>query len=173
MAMRSSRRTGFTLIEMMIVVAIIGLLAALAIPNFLRFQLKSKIAEAKVNLNAIRTAEHSYYSTQGVYASAAPAPNPIPGTDKAAFVSSDFDVLGFDPVGGVFFSYAVALTADGTGFLAEAAGDLDGDTVTQNWAYSKLDLAGNPAAAPLGCAVAALTPEQIGPCDPQHGQSIY
>jgi type IV pilus assembly protein PilA len=46
----------------MIVVAIIGILAATAIPNFLRFQLKSKSTEAKINLNAIRTIEEAFYA---------------------------------------------------------------------------------------------------------------
>ena len=54
-------KKGFTLIELMIVVAIIGILAAIAIPNFLRFQAKSKQSEAKTNLGGIFTAEIAYF----------------------------------------------------------------------------------------------------------------
>ncbi len=63
----NNQRGGFTLIELMIVVAIIGILAAIAIPNFLRFQLKAKSSEGKTNLAAIRTAEMSYYSEFGTF----------------------------------------------------------------------------------------------------------
>ncbi|MGZ9197056.1 MAG: type IV pilin protein [Candidatus Deferrimicrobiaceae bacterium] len=61
-------KKGFTLIELMIVVAIIGILAAIAIPNFLKFQAKSKQSEAKSNLGAIFTGETSYFGENNSYA---------------------------------------------------------------------------------------------------------
>src|SRR5262249_34668071 len=51
----------------MIVVAIIGILAAIAIPNFMRFQAKSKQSEAKTNLKAIFTGQRSFFGERDAY----------------------------------------------------------------------------------------------------------
>ncbi len=61
------KQEGFTLIELMIVVAIIGILAAIAIPNFLQYQLKSRQSEAKTNLQAIKTSEVAFQAERGCY----------------------------------------------------------------------------------------------------------
>nr|AFX67101.1 pilin [Myxococcus sp. 121B03] len=61
------RNRGFTLIELMIVVAIIGILAAIAIPNFIKFQARSKQSEAKTNLKALYTAQKSFFSEKDRY----------------------------------------------------------------------------------------------------------
>ncbi|WP_328700960.1 type IV pilin protein [Corallococcus silvisoli] len=82
------KKGGFTLIELMIVVAIIGILAAIAIPNFIRFQAKSKQSEAKTNLKAIFTAQKSFFGEKDKY-------------------SSDFTVIGFDPEPANRYSYGL------------------------------------------------------------------
>jgi len=61
------KNRGFTLIELMIVVAIIGILAAIAIPNFLKFQCKAKQSEGKTALKATYTTELAYNGEFGSY----------------------------------------------------------------------------------------------------------
>jgi type IV pilus assembly protein PilA len=58
---------GFTLVELMIVVAIIGVLSAVAVPNFKKYQAKAKSSEAKVQLAAAYTAQQAFYGDFGIY----------------------------------------------------------------------------------------------------------
>ena len=60
-------RSAFTLIELLIVVAIIGILAAIAVPNFMNAQVRAKVARAKNDLRSFGTALESYYLDQNDY----------------------------------------------------------------------------------------------------------
>jgi len=83
---------GFTLIELMVVVAIIGILAAIAIPNYLHFQCRAKQSEAKSNLGGIWTAEQAYFAKNGFY-------------------TSDMESLGWEPTGSPAYVYTLDIQA--------------------------------------------------------------
>lgn len=59
--------SGFTLVELMICVAIIGVLAVVAVPNFQKYQAKAKTSEAKIQLAAAYTSEQAFFNTFGIY----------------------------------------------------------------------------------------------------------
>jgi type IV pilus assembly protein PilA len=67
--MKKLVQRGFTLIELMIVVAIIGILSAIAIPDFIKFQARSKQSEAKANLKAVFTAEKAFFQEKNRFSS--------------------------------------------------------------------------------------------------------
>ena len=119
-------KKGFTLIELMIVVAIIGILAAIAIPNFLTYQLKSRQAEAKTNLQAIKTSEVAFQAERGCYIGVAVEGSAAAGTKSTpvtwgaglgptapgaawctALYTGFFSDIGFKATGNVMYLYAV------------------------------------------------------------------
>ena len=102
------RSKGFTLIELMIVVAIIAILAAIAIPQYKKFQAKAKAAEAKTNLGAIASCEEAYHAENDKYIKCSKSPTNAP-TAKTNFVSTvtGWSDLGFEPAGKVRYAYEV------------------------------------------------------------------
>jgi len=88
-------KKGFTLIELMIVVAIVGILAAIAIPNFLTYQAKAKTAEARTNLGAIFTSMTAYKAERP--------------TDT--FVGGNFFTASWQPAGSSIYTYYVDTVA--------------------------------------------------------------
>jgi prepilin-type N-terminal cleavage/methylation domain-containing protein len=122
-----NRQKGFTLIELMIVVVIIGILAALAIPRFMAATTKSKQSEAKGILKQIYTMERTYRQANNTYWGAGVS------ADAAVANRDNFATIGVQVMPSAKYVYEI-VTADASTLLARAtATTLDDDATEDIW----------------------------------------
>ena len=181
-------RSGFTLIEMMITVAVVSVLAATAMPNYRRFQLRAKAGEAKVNLGAIRTAQEGYFAEFGRFVSAGNHPTAwVPGVAAVRKLAWDdttfggFSTVGWEPEGDVFFQYHDEDPGgQGLEYVAEAQSDLDGDGTPNVWGYVQPRIGqavatgnGTWGCPSTGVLIGDTGIELVGPCCADCGRGIF
>ena len=106
---------GFTLIELMIAITIIGILCSVAIPAYIGVQKKAVRTEFKTNLDTLRLLEEKRYAEFGSYAA---------GADTAALKTLFPDFQPGDPAK-LKYDYNVVTTDAGQGYVASATGKAD------------------------------------------------
>jgi len=161
-----------------VLLAILGILAAIAIPNFMRFQLRAKEQEARTMLLALSAAQAGLAEQGQGYAELSLPAGQTPGTSRIVWSPEDLEAartLGWAVDGASYFTYQVAVEADEEGHTAYAAcaeADLDGNGAYQAWAVFQpaMDEEGNPVLEPPE-APCAFGPELArsavrGPEDP-------
>jgi prepilin-type N-terminal cleavage/methylation domain-containing protein len=130
---RFHNRKGFTLIELMIVVVIIGILAALAIPRFMKATAKAKQSEAKQLLKQIYTMEHAYRQGNTSYGD-----NGLTSTAGAAFT---FPQIGVEIQSSAMYGYGIVAAANT--FTATATGNIDDDATNDVWTITEAGVLAN------------------------------
>jgi prepilin-type N-terminal cleavage/methylation domain-containing protein len=124
-----TNNSGFSLVELMIVIVIIGVLAAVAVPIYNNNVRKAKMSEADAALGSIRTQLRVYYGENGSY--------PV-ATDQYVITADWADVRSGELTGTYFTDSSYQYTGDGTDYtISCAAGSiLDSDrTLDQDGAF--------------------------------------
>jgi len=121
--MHKRNRKGFTLIELMIVVVIIGILAALAIPRFMRSTTKAKQSEAKQLLKQIYTMQRAYRQEQDTYT--------CDGLTASSAAAAAFAPIGVDVGSTARYTYVMVAGVDA--FTCTATANLDDDATNDVW----------------------------------------
>lgn len=122
----------------LMLVAMIGVLAAIAIPNFIKFQLRAKEVAGKTELQALHRAEVALFQKAGEYRELR-VPDQVPGAGELVWSTEDLGAareLGWSTAGGGHHTFGVAVgeTAEGKkAFAACAESDLDGDGTFAAW----------------------------------------
>ena len=137
--MFKSNKKAFTLVELMIVVAIIGILAAIAVPNFVAMQYRAKRAEVPSNVDGIKTAELAYDAAFDAFVQqTAYIPTAPPDKTQQVWPSSGtgFATIGWAPDGNVRGQYQ--LRSNGTtGFTVDGRCDVDNDNTNATFSATR------------------------------------
>ncbi|MFZ4539746.1 pilin [Propionivibrio sp.] len=114
-----SIQKGFTLIELMIVVAIIGILASVALPSYKSYTIRAKLSEAALFASACKTAVYEYYVANGTWPhddTKVDCNTSTPDVVRDVHVSDGAIVVGiYGARTGIGFACQIALTPDATG----------------------------------------------------------
>jgi prepilin-type N-terminal cleavage/methylation domain-containing protein len=111
------KQKGFSLIELLIVVAIILIIAAIAIPNLMRSKMAANEASAVASTRTLVTAEATYNSTYQVYTGTLSDLGPAPTTGATSTAAGLIDAV---LAGGAKSGYNIALSGGGTGFAVQS-----------------------------------------------------
>jgi type IV pilus assembly protein PilE len=108
---RAAREAGFTLVELMIVVAVIGLLAGIAVPSYRDYVNKGKRSEGKAALVAAAARLERYYTQNNCY----PSPSPCGGTTNSgnsadALKNAGINAFSGDDSGKASYDMSVTIT---------------------------------------------------------------